>query len=298
MTTTWQLDPHLREKSPANAMSPTSAAAGARHLSRITATQPLSDFGRLMEFESLAILRGVTVTSLIGIDFLASGGRSTTRRSGTAPADAHVGGTCMATRPGTYRTVIGAALAVALSVVLTALTASPAAAATVFTDGFENPVISGDFTEFAAGQQIGSWTVTTGTVGLTRDWQAAEGDQSLDLNGFSPGAVARTLPTKLLTTYRVSYALAGNPDNGPLIATGRVTANGQTVDSFSFDTTGHTPSDMGYVYRTFYFTNVLSAATVLQFASTTADAFGPVIDDVRVESCLLVICPAGTATAI
>ncbi|MEU4338144.1 DUF642 domain-containing protein [Micromonospora lupini] len=200
-------------------------------------------------------------------------------------------------RPRARRTTIGVALAAGLSALLTALTASPAAAAVVFADGFENPAIAGDFTEYAAGQQFGPWTVTTGTVGLTRDWEAAEGDQSLDLNGFSPGAVARTLPTKLLTTYRVSYALAGNPDNGPLVATGRVTANGQVIDSFSFDTTGHTPSAMGYVYRTIYFTNVLSATTVLQFASTTQDAFGPVIDDVRVESCLLVICPAGAATA-
>ncbi|MEU5783415.1 DUF642 domain-containing protein [Micromonospora lupini] len=200
-------------------------------------------------------------------------------------------------RPRARRTTIGVALAAVLSALLTALTASPAAAAVVFADGFENPAIAGDFTEYAAGQQFGPWTVTTGTVGLTRDWEAAEGDQSLDLNGFSPGAVARTLPTRLLTTYRVSYALAGNPDNGPLVATGRVTANGQVIDSFSFDTTGHTPSAMGYVYRTTYFTNVLSATTVLQFASTTQDAFGPVIDDVRVESCLLVICPAGAATA-
>ncbi|MBM0231132.1 DUF642 domain-containing protein [Micromonospora sp. STR1_7] len=201
-------------------------------------------------------------------------------------------------RPRTHRTAIGVALAVGLSALLTALTASPAAAATVFADGFETPVIGGDFQEFAAGQQFGPWTVTTGTVGLTRDWQAAEGEQSLDLNGFSPGAVARTLPTTLLTTYRVSYALAGNPDNGPLVVTGKVTANGHTVDTFSFDTAGHTPSAMGYVYRTVYFTNVLSATTVLQFASTTAGAFGPVIDDVRVESCLLVICSAGTAGAV
>ncbi|MEU4473202.1 DUF642 domain-containing protein [Micromonospora sp. NPDC023888] len=201
-------------------------------------------------------------------------------------------------RPRTRRTAIGVALAATLSALLTALTASPAAAASVFADGFESPAITNDFTEFSAGQQFGSWTVTTGTVGLTRDWQAAEGNQSLDLNGFSPGAVARTLPTKLLTTYRVSYALAGNPDNGPLIVTGKVTANGQTVDTFSFDTAGHTPSAMGYVHRTIYFTNVLSPTTVLQFASTTADAFGPVIDDVRVESCLLVICPASTTTAV
>ena len=193
---------------------------------------------------------------------------------------------------------VGASLAVAFATALALFTGSPAAAATVFADGFESPTVIGDFTEFVAGQQVGPWTVTTGSVGLTRDWQASQGTQSLDLNGFNPGAVARTLPTALLTTYRVTYSLAGNPDNGPVVTTGNVTANGHTVDTFTFDTTGKTPADMGYVSRTFYFTNILSASTTLQFASTTASAYGPVIDDVRVESCLLVICPAHAATAI
>lgn len=196
------------------------------------------------------------------------------------------------TRPRARRTTLGASLAVALSALLAVSTATPAAAAPVFADGFESPPIFNDFTTFIAGQELGPWSVTTGTVDLTRDWQHADGNQSLDLNGYSPGAVARTLPTKLLTTYRVTYALAGNPDSGPIVVTGGVTANGRTVDSFTFDTTGRTPSDMGYVYRTFYFTNILSASTAIQFASTTPNAHGPVIDDVRVESCLLVICTA------
>ncbi|MEE6259081.1 DUF642 domain-containing protein [Plantactinospora sonchi] len=200
------------------------------------------------------------------------------------------------TRPRTRRTAIGLGLAVTLSTLLAGVPASPAAAAVVFADGFENPVINNDFTTFVEGDQLGPWSVTSGTVDLTRDWQHAEGNQSLDLNGYSPGAVARTLSTRPLTTYRVSYALAGNPDSGPIVATGQVTVNGHTVDSFSFDTTGQTPSDMGYVRRTFYFTNVLSPSTTLRFASTTANAHGPVIDDVRVESCLLVLCPAGART--
>ncbi|GAB3981582.1 DUF642 domain-containing protein [Plantactinospora veratri] len=197
------------------------------------------------------------------------------------------------------RTSVGAGLAVALAALLTLLTANPASAAVVFADGFENPVIFNDFTTFAAGQQLGPWTVTSGTVDLTRDWQHAEGNQSLDLNGSGPGAVARSLPTTLLTTYRVRYALAGNPDNGPVVTSGTVTANGQTIDNLTFDTTGQNPSDMGYVYRTVYFTNVLSSSTTLRFASTTPSAYGPVIDAVRVESCLLVVCPASaTRTAI
>ncbi|GIG92229.1 DUF642 domain-containing protein [Plantactinospora endophytica] len=203
------------------------------------------------------------------------------------------------TPPRARRTSIGASLAVAVATLLAVLSPSPASAAVVFADGFENPVIFNDFTTFAAGQQLGPWTVAAGTVDLTRDWQHAEGNQSLDLNGYSPGAVARSLPTTVLTTYRVRFALAGNPDNGPVVTSGTVTANGQTIDDLTFDTTGQSPSDMGYVYRTAYFTNVLSHSTTLRFTSTTPGAFGPVVDAVRVESCLLVVCPASaTRTAI
>ncbi|MEV4754836.1 DUF642 domain-containing protein [Micromonospora sp. NPDC049559] len=194
----------------------------------------------------------------------------------------------------TRRTTIGAGLVLTLTALLSVSTASPAAAGgTVFADGFEQPQISTDFVTFGKGQALGPWTVTSGNVDLTSDWQAAEGGQSLDLNGDQPGSVARTVPTSLLTTYRVTYALAGNPDGGAIVTTGTVTANGATVDSFSFDTAGHSPSDMGYVHRTFYFTNLLSASTTLQFGSTTASVWGPVIDGVRVDSCLLVICPSG-----
>jgi choice-of-anchor C domain-containing protein len=161
---------------------------------------------------------------------------------------------------------------------------------TTFADSFESPVIHVDFVDYLAGQQVGPWKVVSGSVDLTTDWQHAQGRQSLDLNGSDPGAVSHTVPTTLLTTYRVTYALAANPDAGQAIRTGNVKVNGQLLDSFSFDSTGKTVSTMGWVYRTFYFTNTLAASAELQFASTTPSAWGPVIDDVRVESCLLVLC--------
>lgn len=195
-------------------------------------------------------------------------------------------------QPRARRATLGTSLAVVLAALSAVLSTSPAAAATVFADGFENPRIFADFETFTAGQQLGPWTVTSGTVDLTRDWQDADGDQSLDLNGYNAGAVTRTVPTSLLTTYRVTYALAGNPDSGDIVATGTVRANGRTVDTFRFDTTGQSPSDMGYVYRTVYFTNLLSGSAALEFASTTEGAYGPVIDAVKVESCVLVVCPA------
>ncbi|ADB30213.1 conserved hypothetical protein [Kribbella flavida DSM 17836] len=147
-----------------------------------------------------------------------------------------------------------------------------------------------------AGQQFGGWTVTSGSVDLTTDWVDAEGRQSLDLNGSGDGAVARSLPAQLLTTYKVTFAVAGNPEGSPTVKSGKATVNGQEVDTFTFSIAGKNNFSMGWVYRSFYFTNLLSASSVLQFAGTSGSAWGAVIDDVKVESCLLILCPASAAT--
>ncbi|WP_432940969.1 choice-of-anchor C family protein [Kribbella sp. CA-253562] len=187
-------------------------------------------------------------------------------------------------------------LLLALSTALVALTASPASAAPVVASGFEDPVLAVEFQSFGPGQQFDGWTVTSGGVDLTTDWQDAEGRQSLDLNGSSPGAVARTIPTQLLTTYKVTFALAGNSEGPPAVKSGRVTVNGQEVDTFTFDVTGKSNANMGWTYRSFYFTNLLNASATVQFAGTSPQAWGAVIDDVKVDSCLLIICPASAPT--
>jgi choice-of-anchor C domain-containing protein len=188
------------------------------------------------------------------------------------------------------------ALLVALSTLLVGLTAAPASAAPVFANGFEDPVLHVEFADYLAGQQFGGWTVTAGSVDLTTDWTDAEGRQSLDLNGSGNGSVARTLPAQLLTTYKVTYALAGNPEGPPTVKGGKVTVNGQDVDSFTFSIAGKNNANMGWVYRSFYFTNVLNPSTVLQFSGTSGNAWGAVIDDIKVESCLLILCPASAST--
>lgn len=170
--------------------------------------------------------------------------------------------------------------------------ATPAISGTV-QDGFENPVVTpGTFDAFVAGEQMGAWTVTSGDVDLTGAgfWETAEGVQSLDLNGVQPGAVALDLDTIPLLSYRVSYALAGNPSAGPAIKTGQVRINGNVVQNISFDITGRTRADMGYIRKSFLFL-ATSHVSTLEFRSTTSPGgFGPVIDDVRVQTCLLIIC--------
>ncbi|MFB6894477.1 choice-of-anchor C family protein [Kitasatospora sp. NPDC056327] len=155
-----------------------------------------------------------------------------------------------------------------------------------FDDGsFETPKApANSFTGLTAGQSIGPWSVTAGSVDLIGAgfWQAAEGDQSLDLNGGNSGTVAQSFTTVPGTTYSVTYALAGNPAGGPALRTGRVLIDGQNFQDFSFDVTGRTAAAMGYVGRQFGFV-AQGTSTTLSFASTVAGAYGPVIDNVQVK---------------
>ena len=194
------------------------------------------------------------------------------------------------------RLILGAATAAVTA--LTGTTPAPAAGDPAVRDGFETPAVSGGFTRYAAGARLGPWTVTSGEVDLTTTalWQTPEGRQSLELDGRARGSVARTLVTKPLRTYRITYALAGNYVGAPAVKTGEVRANGKVIQSFAFDTTGRSRDDMGYVRRTAY---VLAkgGTLVLEFAGTTTPSgYGPLIDDVRVDSCLLILCPRTAAT--
>lgn len=185
----------------------------------------------------------------------------------------------------------GAVLAVVTSIVVSVGTAVPASASGGTT--FETPVVApNSFQLFTAGQTIGPWTVTRDDVHLVGAgfWQAADGVQSLDLDGGRAGAIARQISTTPLVTYRISYALAGNPASGPTIKTGRVLVNGHAVQNFSFDITGKTFADMGYVHRHVYFLATGVSATI-EFSSTTSPSgWGPVLDDIDIDSCLLVLC--------
>jgi len=193
----------------------------------------------------------------------------------------------------------GAATATAATALAPTTTASPtrpAAAAPAFRDGFEFPLVTGQFQRFPAGAHLGPWTVTAGDVDLSTAglWQVPDGRQNLDLDGATNGTIATTVPVRPLTTYRIGYDLAGNPAAAPLVKTGAVRVNGRTVQRFTFDTSRTSLSRMAFGTREFY-VFALTNQLRLEFASTTTPAgWGPVVDDVRVDSCLVVLCPSRT----
>ncbi|MEU9043883.1 MULTISPECIES: choice-of-anchor C family protein [unclassified Kitasatospora] len=185
-------------------------------------------------------------------------------------------------------TVVALLAAAATALAVPAQAAGGHRALSHFDDGsFETPKAPANaFTEFSAGQVIGPWQVVSGSVDLAGAgfWQAAEGDQSLDLNGGSSGTVAQTFTTVPGATYSVTYALASNPAGGLALKTGRALIDGQDFQDFSFDSTGKTRAAMGYVGRQFSFV-AQNSSTTLSFASTVAGAYGPVIDNVQVKEC-------------
>lgn len=195
----------------------------------------------------------------------------------------------------TQATAIGAAMPKAGAG--TYVTTEAAPAAPVFHDSFESPVVNQQFVRYPAGTRLGPWTVTAGDVDLatTALWQVPDGRQDLDLDGDTNGTIATTVAVRPLTTYRISYALAGNPAAAPLVKTGVIRVDGRTVQRFTFDTGRTSLSRMAYGTRALYVFAVTDRMR-LEFASTTVPAgWGPVIDDVRVDSCLVVLCPARTS---
>jgi choice-of-anchor C domain-containing protein len=172
--------------------------------------------------------------------------------------------------------------------------AAPAAQANLLVNGsFEvGPSPGATFVNLSTGSTVVTgWTVT----GLTVDyvgglWVASDGSRSIDLDGsvgspFTNGGVAQTFATTPGMQYVVHFDLAGNPNNLPTLKPMRVSAGGQSQD-FSFDISGHSVSDMGWLAQTWTF-NAVAATTTLEFRSLTQApkvGWGAVVDNVSVTA--------------
>jgi choice-of-anchor C domain-containing protein len=163
--------------------------------------------------------------------------------------------------------------------------------------GQPNIVVNGDFelpvvcpAPFVTTPPAG-WTLEQGTVDLVCTyWQPASGLQSVDLTGTpGQGTLSQNLATVAGEQYRLRFAMAGNPDpacgpaglNEPAVKVMDVFWGGTLAATLSFDTTGHTFADMGWVYHTFTL-QATGPSTELQFTSRTGTFCGPTLDDVSV----------------
>lgn len=183
------------------------------------------------------------------------------------------------------------------AMVLLAIAPMSARADMVQNGSFEigtNP--GGSFLELNAGSTaITNWTVIGGGVRavdyIGGYWVASDGSRSLDLNGRpGPGGVEQAISTTLGNTYLVTFDMAGNPDGGPTIKTMDVSAIGVATQtqSYAFDITGRTRSNMGWAPQEFTFIadapsiTLRFMSTVVYLGDSTNVGWGPALDNVSV----------------
>ncbi len=139
----------------------------------------------------------------------------------------------------------------------------------------------------AGSSAIPGWRVTSGYADLVgRWWQAAGGADSVEVGTPGPGAIEQSVPTVPGRRYRLSFALAGNPEGPPRVKT-LIVGAGPVRRAFTFDTAGRTRRNMGWSTRTLDFTAAASTTTIA-FAradgSPRSGWYGPAIDQVSLTA--------------
>jgi choice-of-anchor C domain-containing protein len=153
--------------------------------------------------------------------------------------------------------------------------------------GFETPKINPQKkarTLRAGDPALAGWRIVSGSVNVQTYWPAAEGTHTLDLNGVSAGTIEQSFATTPGQVYQLAFDYGNNPDARAQTAGATVTVTGAgTLLSQQIAHAGSTPRDMKYTH----FSELVlanSATTTLQFASTTAGAYGIVLDAVAVTA--------------
>jgi choice-of-anchor C domain-containing protein len=179
-----------------------------------------------------------------------------------------------------------------------ALAFQPAWATSIVQNGSFETYTGGDVGSFVTlsvgNTQITGWTVIKGVYAAESElggidyigtiWTAADGARSLDLdNLYATGGVEQPFDTVPGAPYCVTFALAGNPAGGPVVKQVRVSGGASTQD-YSFDITGKSFTNMGWVTEHFYFTAPGSTTTLkFQSLSPSGCAYGAALDNVTVE---------------
>lgn len=140
------------------------------------------------------------------------------------------------------------------------------------------------------GGYITNWILGGAVNYIGSYWQAKDGKRSLQLNANDPTYISQYFDTVPGALYYVSFAMSGNPDNqnaqgNPSLKEMTVEVTGSAPRLYSFDVSEmlNTHDDMKWVDHNFQFTAV-SDSTTLTFTSTTPGAWGPVIDNVVINS--------------
>jgi choice-of-anchor C domain-containing protein len=168
------------------------------------------------------------------------------------------------------------------------LGAQSAYAVTITNGSFETGSINpGSFTFLSSGSTvIDGWTVggAGGVDYIGTYWTSSDGNRSVDLSGGGIGSVSQQLTGMTVgQEYTISFDLAGNPAGGPLVKGLEVSVDAMGGGLFTFNTTGATLSNMGWITQTVTFIATASSAT-LTFLSQNNTSFGPALDNVSIAA--------------
>ncbi|MFO1311115.1 MAG: DUF642 domain-containing protein [Burkholderiales bacterium] len=166
----------------------------------------------------------------------------------------------------------------------------------VVNGGFETPAVVGvspfninlDFdTKYAGANTLAPWVIGGNSINHVRSYfPAAEGLQSIDLNGIAPGSISQVLVTQPGRDYLLRFRYAENPNrilgNPRMTVRWGASANGPFTLQEQFTFTGNsTRTNMGWrvVERT---VRATSTSTYLSFKSDdfAFSPFGIALDDV------------------
>jgi choice-of-anchor C domain-containing protein len=162
------------------------------------------------------------------------------------------------------------------------LSSSGLAQAPIVNRSFETGADPGEATTLPAGSTaIEGWTVVGGSVSYVgKQWQHSQGDRSVALQ--CGGGISQTLETLPDYDYEVRFTMAGDPKAAPAVKT-LIVRFGEQERSFTFDTSGRSPADMGWASRTWVFRST-AKGTTLAFLSPKANCSVPAVDNVRIEA--------------
>ena len=129
---------------------------------------------------------------------------------------------------------------------------------------------------------VNDWTVTGDSIDYISGsfWDAADGQRSIDLSGNNAGGISQSFSTVVGAQYMVTFQLAANTGGGDTYKDVTVSAGGSS-QNFTFDSTGHSFTSMGWEENSFTFT-ATDTTSALTFTSLDANATGPALDDVQV----------------
>lgn len=158
---------------------------------------------------------------------------------------------------------------------------SPAAHASVeliHNGGFESAGgFSGGFETIESG--LDGWTIGGSVDLINTYWTPASGSYSLDLNGGGAGSISQSFATVVGQTYNVSFSLAGNPVGGG-DKFFYVSVNAPVT--YTFDITGKTTANMGWVRKSFSFVATSGTSTLSFVGDPYQSYYGAALDNISV----------------